>query len=73
VEPEPRFRPGRFGWSENLPQCCRGPGVPVAVKVTGLPVIPEPATVAVSVLVPGTDPRVHSVSVTFPVESVVCE
>ena len=47
--------------------------VPVALKVTGLPVTPEPATVAVSVLVPGTDPRVHSVSVAFPAESVVCD
>jgi hypothetical protein len=47
--------------------------VPVAVNVTGLPLTPEPATVAVSVLVPGADPRVHWVSVTFPAESVVCE
>ncbi len=51
-----------------------GPGaVAVALKVTGLPVMPAPATVAVRVLLPGTRPRVQESAVARPLASVVCE
>src|SRR5439155_12929912 len=47
------------------------PAVPSAVKVTGLPLIPDPAAVAVSVLVPAVGPRVHDVSAAIPLPLVV--
>ena len=51
-----------------------GPGAAaVALKVTGLPVMPAPATVAVRVLLPGTRPRVQESAVARPLASVVCE
>ena len=73
--PEPGFRPLRFDWSARRRRHAGGDrgGSRGGRNVTGLPLTPEPATVAVSVLVPGTDPSVHWVSVTFPAESVVCE
>src|SRR5207249_10024460 len=43
-----------------------GPAVPVAVKVTGLPLIPDPAAAAVSVLAPAADPSVHDVAAATP-------
>src|SRR5207247_9558290 len=42
------------------------PAVPVAAKVTGLPLIPDPAAVAVSVLVPAAGPRVQEVAAATP-------
>src|SRR4029077_20398354 len=47
------------------------PGVPVAVKVTGLPLIPDPTAVAVSVLVPAVVPSVHAVTAAIPLVVVV--
>ena len=48
-----------------------GPGVPSAVKVTGLPVIPDPVAVAVSVFVPAVEPRVQLPTVAIPLVLVV--
>ena len=45
------------------------PAVPVAVKVTGLPVRPE--AVAVRVFVPAVGPRVHDVAAAMPSAPVV--
>jgi hypothetical protein len=45
------------------------PAVPVALKVTGLPV--RPLTVAVTVFVPAVCPSVHDVSVAMPALFVV--
>src|SRR5437870_771177 len=47
------------------------PAVPSAVKVTGLPVIPDPAAVAVSVLVPAVVLRVQLPTVAIPLAVVV--
>src|SRR5881396_3491644 len=47
------------------------PAVPSAVKVTGLPVIPDPAAVAVSVLVPAVVLRVQLPTVAIPLAFVV--
>src|SRR5207244_1880917 len=47
------------------------PAVPVAVKVTGLPLIPEPAAVAVTVLGPALGPSVHDVAAAMPSTPVV--
>src|SRR3989442_13025050 len=47
------------------------PAVPSAVKVTGLPVIPDPAAVAVSVLVPAVVLRVQLPTVATPLALVV--
>src|SRR5271157_2086469 len=46
---------------------------PVAVKVTGLPAIPEPAAVAVRVFVPAAAPSVQLPMVAMPLEPVVCD
>src|SRR5216117_1220385 len=48
--------------------CVASPAVPVAVKVTGVPV---PAAVAVSVLLPAVVPSVHDVIVAIPFASVL--
>ena len=48
-----------------------GPAVAVAVKLTGLPVMPPPAAVAVSVLGPAVVPRVHEVKAAIPPAPVV--
>src|SRR5881396_2383946 len=48
--------------------CVAAPAVPVAVKVTGVPV---PAAVAVSVLLPAVVPSVHDVIVAIPLASVM--
>src|SRR5438552_2739558 len=48
-----------------------GPAVAVAVNVTGLPVMPLPAAVAVSVLGPAVVPRVHEVKAAIPPAPVV--
>ncbi len=45
--------------------------VPVALKVTGLPVIPLPAMEAVTTLGPAAGPRVHEVALASPFASVV--
>ncbi len=42
------------------------PAVPVAVKVTGLPLIPDPAALAVSVLLPAVEPRIQEVAAATP-------
>src|SRR5437773_4319068 len=42
------------------------PAVPSALKVTGLPVIPDPAAVAMSVLVPAVVLRVQLATVAIP-------
>jgi len=47
------------------------PAVPVAVNVTGLPAILEPAAVAVTVLGPAAGPRVHEVAAAMPSTPVV--
>jgi len=47
------------------------PAVPVAVNVTGLPLIPDPVAVAVSVFVPAVELRVHEVAAAIPSEPVV--
>jgi hypothetical protein len=47
------------------------PAVPVAVKVTGLPVIPDPAAVAVSVFVPAVVLSVQLPTVAIPLPLVV--
>src|SRR2546426_447499 len=47
------------------------PAVPSAVKVTGLPVIPDPAAVAVSVLVPAVVLRVQLPTGADPLTAVV--
>src|SRR5436309_1230876 len=47
------------------------PAVPVAVNVTGLPLIPEPAAVAVSVLGPAVVDSVQLPTVAIPPASVV--
>ncbi len=43
--------------------------VPVAVNVTGLPVMPEPVAVAVSVFVPAAVPSVQLPTVAMPLAS----
>src|SRR5207245_11272158 len=48
-----------------------GPAVAVAVKLTGLPVMPPPAAVAVSVLGPAVVARVHAVKAAIPPGTVV--
>src|SRR5437762_1078867 len=48
-----------------------GPAVAVAVNVTGLPVMPLPAAVAVSVFGPAVVPRVHEVRAAIPPAPVV--
>src|SRR5439155_21615090 len=48
------------------------PAVPVAVKVTGLPLIPEPAAVAVSALGPAVGESVQLLAVAIPPAPVVC-
>src|SRR5438552_412687 len=48
-----------------------GPAVAVAVKLTGLPVMPLPAALAVSVLGPAVVPRVHEVKAAIPPAPVV--
>src|SRR2546425_11403764 len=48
-----------------------GPAVAVAVNVTGFPVMPLPAAVAVSVFGPAVVPRVHDVSAAIPPAPVV--
>jgi hypothetical protein len=47
------------------------PAVPVAVNVTGLPLIPDPAAVAVSVFVPAVVLRVQLPTVAIPLPFVV--
>jgi hypothetical protein len=47
------------------------PAVPVALKVTGLPAMPVPAAVAVSVLVPALEPSVQLSTVAIPLAFVV--
>ncbi len=47
------------------------PTVPLAVNVTGLPLIPDPVAVAVNVLVPAVVPSVHDVTVEIPLPLVV--
>src|SRR5207247_2301462 len=42
------------------------PAVPIAVKLTGLPLIPDPAAAAVSVLAPAAEPSVHEVAAAMP-------
>src|SRR5439155_1515011 len=53
------------GWVVMLRRAA-APAVPVAVKVTGLPLIPDPAAAAVSVLAPAADPSVHDVAAATP-------
>jgi len=48
-----------------------GAAVPVAVKATGLPLMPLPATVAVSVFVPAAGPSDHDPRVAMPFTFVV--
>src|SRR5947207_1000366 len=47
------------------------PAVPVAVKVTGLPLIPDPSALAVSVSGPAVGPSVHDVAAAMPSAPVV--
>src|SRR5438046_10752008 len=47
-----------------MASCAAAPAVPVALKVTGLPV--SPLAVAVRVLVPGVVPSVHDVTAAMP-------
>src|SRR5437773_2694617 len=49
------------------------PAVPVAVKVTGFPVMPDPAAIAVSVFVPALAPSVQLSTVATPAALVVWE
>src|SRR6267142_60846 len=51
--------------------CVAAPGTPSAVKVTGVPVIPEPVAVAVRVFVPGVWFRVQLPTVAIPLALVV--
>src|SRR5689334_8768268 len=50
-----------------------GPGVPVAVKVTGLPLTFSAETVAVSVLAPATSPKVQPPTAATPSAPVVAD
>jgi len=70
-------------WTKATPLCAvldgavvkatrpAAPAVPSAVKVTGLPLIPDPAAVAVSVLVPTVVLRVQLPTVAIPLPFVV--
>src|SRR5213078_984927 len=51
--------------------CVAAPAVPVAVNVTGLPLIPDPDAVAVSVLVPAVELSVQEVAAAIPSVPVV--
>src|SRR3989454_7381094 len=65
-------------WANGTPLCAAlegavvkatrpaAPAVPSAVKVTGLPVIPDPAAVAVSVFVPAVGPSVQETAAAIP-------